>query len=179
MSPQVVYADTGPVPVPATVPDQGSIVVVIVPIACVILVALGVVYRIRKNQTQSVSKELLFSEPPPPRPIFVDFGSPVVWSPAVQLNPMLQPDSVDDAVNIFEILQVRDADSFETMVDHVKGTPMYGTMMQMDGAQREEFMVRLRHVGPTAPKQSPEPEGDQNIKNAIASLRKVHRPSLA
>ena len=165
-------------PVPEQVPEKSNkgTIIIVVPIACVVLVALLVVYRIKKKPIpEKVSTDILFSEPPPPESLFVDFGSRVIWEP--QINPLLAPDTVDDAVNIFEILNVRDVDTFETMVDHVKGTPMYGTMMQMDGPQREEFMIKLRHVAPTAPKQTQEPEGE--IKNVIASLRKVHRPSLA
>ena len=95
-------------------------------------------------------------------------------------SPELEPDRIEDTDVIIHILDTLDVDAactFESVVDHVKGTPMYGTMMQMDGTQREQLMVKLRHVVHQESGKEPEKE-NEDLNRVIANLRKVHRPSL-
>jgi hypothetical protein len=93
-------------------------------------------------------------------PLFVASETPV----------FLEPDNFQDEeslVFIFKTMCQHNEGSFEQLVEHVRGTPLFGQMMKMSDDKKEHFVKLLRAKSMT------------EVEQVMSKLRRVNRASLS
>jgi hypothetical protein len=116
-----------------------------------------------------------------PNPMLFVSAPELVKFPTIEVNPLLvvpkfefeenillKPDNLDDddvALAVFETIVKDEGDgSFESLIENVKGTPLYGTMSKMTDTKKQEFLIKLKHRS--------------EVETVISKLRRVNRASI-
>jgi hypothetical protein len=84
----------------------------------------------------------------------------------------LEPDKLDDDDVVFELLELlvkEGHDSFEAIVEQVKGLPIYGRMLRLSELKRQELIVKLKNKNHVS----------DEVTNVISRLRRVNRASIS
>ncbi len=88
-------------------------------------------------------------------------------TPEVQVNPLFEePDNLHDEealVFVFKTMCEHTEGTFEQLVEHVKGTPLFGKMMKMSDDKKEHFVKVLQMT---------------EVERVMSKLRRVNRASL-
>ena len=101
-------------------------------------------------------------------PMYLIEPVPVTES-SPEVDIFLQPDEIDDdetVLHLFETMVTNNGEPLETLIEQVKGTPLYGSMMKLSEAKRQELVIKLKMKKPT------------EVENIISRLRRVKRASL-
>jgi len=162
-------------------------------VTIVSLVALAVFKRRRRQEQlvmyekENVTESVTFSNPmllaPEFRSITIEknpiFTEPIVFrdtrvtiepNPASETPVFLEPDNFQDEetlVFIFKTMCQHSEGSFEQLVEHVRGTPLFGQMMKMSDDKKEHFVKLLRAKPMT------------EVEQVMSKLRRVNRASLS
>jgi hypothetical protein len=116
-----------------------------------------------------------------PNPMLFASAPELVKFPTIEVNPLLvvpkfefeenillKPDNLDDddvALAVFETIVKDEGDgSFDSLIENVKGTPLYGTMSKMTDTKKKEFLIKLKHRS--------------EVETVISKLRRVNRASI-
>ena len=80
---------------------------------------------------------------------------------------IFEPDEDDVVLQIIELIHHDDCDSFDSIIEQVKGLPIHGRMLMIPETKREEFVRKIKHKAP------------EEVVNVISRLRKVNRNSIS
>ena len=105
-------------------------------------------------------------------PIFEESQFETETRPVSYSLQYLEPDKLDDDDVVFELLELlvkEGHDSFEAIVEQVKGLPIYGRMLRLSELKRQEFIVKLKNKNHVS----------DEVTNVISRLRRVNRASIS
>jgi hypothetical protein len=98
----------------------------------------------------------------------------VVQNPMYEPKPepepefdLLKPDEIHDDDTVLELFQTvvkNTGEPLEVLIEQVKGTPLYGSMMKLSDMKRQELSVKLKLPS--------------EVESVISRLRRVNRASL-
>ena len=83
---------------------------------------------------------------------------------------ILKPDEIHDDEAVLELFQTvvnNTGEPLEVLIEQVKGTPLYGSMMKLSDVKRQELRVKLKLKMPS------------EVETVMSRLRRVNRASLS
>ena len=160
-------------------------------VAVLIIVSAVIILKRHKRKKKELRENVEFQSNIfiNPLSIFSEFGNndttPIIKNPDpsnIIRHPTIEPDPIHDdsmCADIFEsMVEVDAADKpFDVLMEHVKGSPLYGKMLQMNDSSRNEFMVKLRQINTEKKVKILENENDVELQRVISGLKKVRRLS--
>ena len=105
-------------------------------------------------------------------PIFEESQFETETRPVSYSLQYLEPDKLDDDDVVFELLELlvkEGHDSFEAIVEQVKGLPIYGRMLRLSELKRQELIVKLKNKNHVS----------DEVTNVMSRLRRVNRASIS
>jgi hypothetical protein len=85
---------------------------------------------------------------------------------------IFEPDKLeddDDVLQIIEFMIHDDCDSFDNIIEQVKGLPIHGRMLMISETKREEFIRKIKHKN----------RAPNEVVDVMSRLRKVKRNSIS
>ena len=105
-------------------------------------------------------------------PIFEESQFETETRPVSYSLQYLEPDKLDDDDVVFELLELlvkEGHESFEAIVEQVKGLPIYGRMLRLSELKRQELIVKLKNKNHVS----------DEVTNVMSRLRRVNRASIS
>jgi hypothetical protein len=128
-----------------------------------------------------VSNNPLYGEP---QPVLMMSSDIYTVNQNVEINPMFdetrvtldefvfEPDKLDnddDVLQIVEFMMCDGCDSFDNIIEQVKGLPIHGKMLMISQTKREEFIRKIQHKN----------RASNEVIDVMSRLRKVKRNSIS
>ena len=139
--------------------------------------------RVKKPEPDQLVEVIIDAPPFSKNPLYV-MSFDTTTKQNVEINPMFDDTTVSSQDDIFEpdkldnddeVLQIVElmiddgCDSFDSIIEQVKGLPIHGKMLMISQTKREEFVRKIQHKN-----QAPD-----EVIDVISRLRKVKRKSLS
>jgi hypothetical protein len=98
----------------------------------------------------------------------------------VEINPMFEetlvspgdfvfePNNDDEVLQLIEFMIYDGCDSFDNIIEQVKGLPIHGRMLMISDTKREEFIRKIKHKN----------QESNEVIDVMSRLRKVRRNSI-
>jgi hypothetical protein len=93
-------------------------------------------------------------------------------TPTLPDDFIFEPDKLendDDVLQIIEFMIHEECDSFDNIIEQVRGLPIHGRMLMISDTKREEFIRKIKHKN-----QKP-----NEVVDVMSRLRKVKRNSIS
>jgi len=99
------------------------------------------------------------------------FDEKAVVQPALD-EFIFEPDKLEDDEDVLQIIEFMihdDCDSFDNIIEQVKGLPIHGRMLMISETKREEFIRKIKHKN----------RAPNEVVDVMSRLRRVQRNSIS